>query len=250
MNCFSRSTPNVARSAAGRGSQRPWSSNTAHSRTPRGSMVPCPSLMPASSVSVTARASVAGKRGAGCAPLAIGIKPDQFNAMPCTCHSLLFELSPSWPNQLRYHVLPTLNHLGLLHPLKLGSPPSSWLSLIRQQAWNGIWTVHSTYHTCHNVTPQCSPHRHMIWALIVEGLLSTRDHHEALQCCTKPTPIVTWRVRHATWPLPCSTLRTATNLQVGGRHVGATTCGAMEANCAILHGRKAPPMACPLSMGK
>ena len=34
------------------------------------------------------------KRGAGCAPPAIGIKPDHFNAMPCTCDSLLFELSP------------------------------------------------------------------------------------------------------------------------------------------------------------
>ena len=150
------------------------------------------------------------KRGAGCAPLAIGIKPDQFNAMPCTCHSLLFELSPSWPNQLRYHVLPTLNHLGLLHPLKLGSPPhtltptttlthsNSWLSLIRQQAWNGIWTVHSTYHTCHNVTPECSPHRHMIWALIMEGLLSTRGQQEALQCCTKPRPLQV-AYRHGTY---------------------------------------------------
>ena len=37
------------------------------------------------------------KRGAGCAPLVIGIEPDQFNAMPCTRHSLLFELDPGWP---------------------------------------------------------------------------------------------------------------------------------------------------------
>ena len=143
-------------------------------------------------------------------------------------------------NQLRYHVLPTLNHLGLLPPLKLGSPPNtltptttlahsnSWLSLIGQQACNRTWTVHSTCHTCHNVTPQCSPHRHIIWALIMEGLPSTTCQQEALQRCTKPKPIVTWGVRHARWPLPCYTLRTATILEVGGRHVGATTCGASD----------------------
>ena len=37
------------------------------------------------------------KRGAGCALLAISIKPDQFNTMPCTHHNLLFELTPPWP---------------------------------------------------------------------------------------------------------------------------------------------------------
>ena len=57
-------------------------------------------------------------------------------------------------------------------------------------------------------------------------------------------------VRHATSPLPCSTLLTAANLKVGGRHAGARTHGAMEATSAILHGGKAPPIACPLPMGK
>ena len=57
------STPYVACSLVGRANKRPWSNNTAHSSSPLGSIVACPSLMPTSNTSVIARALAARKGG-------------------------------------------------------------------------------------------------------------------------------------------------------------------------------------------
>ena len=123
------------------------------------------------------------------------------------------------------------------------------LPLPRQVACNGMRIVHSTGCTNHHIPPKCSPHRQIIWALIMESTMSAKGQEEALQCSTNPALVVIWWVRHATRLLLCSTLRTATNLQVGGRHACVRWQGAMEANSANFHGRKAPPIACFLPMG-
>ena len=52
------------------------------------------------------------KRGAGCAVLAIGIKPYRCNTMPCARRSLLFEVTPPWPLLPRHLSYPCLQHFS------------------------------------------------------------------------------------------------------------------------------------------